>query len=356
MMSVDSGNRRNRRAHPFDQLQVLTDRVPAFHRGEYPVRPRLHRQMQRWLHLGLGRHRLDDRVAHVRGMRRGEANSLHAVERRDQAQQAAEIDVAGAIGVDRLPEQHDFPYPALGKSADVGHNRLGRHAALASAHIRHHAKRAKAVASTHRGNVGAHAALVRGRDIGIGFVAVQAHVDFDRLPRRIEAGAAEQFGQPAVAVGPGDEVEPRRLLDQRGAVVLRHASEQPQAQFGTGVLEARKLAQAPQHPFLGMLANRAGVEQDDVGVFGTAGGGISGAAQYPAHQLGVGDIHLAAVRLDKDPRRPGLVLCGLAHRSHAVYQGRRISGPRQSCQPSGTSNSQRRGRGVEAVLWSSNQR
>ena len=273
-------------------------------------------------------------------MRRGEADSLHAVDRRDQAQQAAKIDVAEAIGVDRLPEQHDFPCTALGESADVGQNRLGRHAALASAHVWHHAKRAKAVASAHRGDVCAHAALVRGRDIGVGLAAVQAHVDLGHLPRRIEAGAAEQFGQPSVAVRPGDEVEPRRLLDQRGAVVLRHASEQPQPQFGTGVLEPRKVAQAPQHPFLGMLANRAGVEQDDVGVFGTAGGGVAGAAQHPADQLGVGDIHLAAVRLDKDPRRRGLVLCGLAHRSHAVYQGRRISGLHQSCQaPAGRTHS-----------------
>ncbi len=72
------------------------------------------------------------------------------------------------------------------------------------------------------------------------------------------------------------------------------------------MFEPRQVAQAPQHALLRMLANRAGVEQDNVGVLGTGGGGVTGAAQQPADQLGVGDIHLAAVGLDKDARRRSL--------------------------------------------------
>ncbi len=249
-------------------------------------------------------------------MGRGEADSLHSVDRRDQMQETSEIDVAEAIGVDCLPQQHDFPHAARGESADVGQNSLGRHTALASSHVRDHAKRAETVASAHRGDERAHPTLVRGRDIGVGLTAVQAHVD-----RRVEAGAAEQFRQAAVAVGPGDEVQPRRFLDQRGTVVLRHASQQSQPQLGTGMLEPCQVVQAPQHALLGMLANRTGVEQDDVGVLGTGGGGVAGAAQHPADQLGVGDIHLATVGFDKDARRRSLVLCEFVHHGNSRYQG-----------------------------------
>src|SRR5882724_9418988 len=99
--------------------------------------------MQRGLHLRLGRHRFDNRIGHVRWMRRGEADSLESVDRRDQTQQAAEVGLAEAISVDCLPEQHDFPCAARSELTDVGQDSLGRRAALASAYVWHHAKRAK---------------------------------------------------------------------------------------------------------------------------------------------------------------------------------------------------------------------
>src|ERR1700682_3266130 len=121
--------------------------------------------MEPWLHLRLGRHRLNNRIAHVARMGRGEAYSLDAVDRRDQVQEAAKVGVAQAIGINGLAEQHDLSNAACGKSAYLVQKRLGWHAALASAHIRHHAKRTEAVASAHRGNERTHPVRVLWRDI-----------------------------------------------------------------------------------------------------------------------------------------------------------------------------------------------
>jgi hypothetical protein len=58
------------------------------------------------------------------------------------------------------------------------------------------------------------------------------------------------------------------------------------------------------------------------------GRGVAGAAQHSANQLGVGDVHLAAVRLDKNARPRSVVLYGLVHpiisyssARHSGYQG-----------------------------------
>ena len=141
-----------------------------------------------------------------------------------------------------------------------------------------------------------------GADVGVGLGAIQPHVD-----RRIEARAREQLRQSAIAVGSGDQVEVRRLLGNRGAIMLRHASEEPELEAGPRALEARQSAQAPEHALLGVFANRAGVEQDHVGVFGTLGAAVPGAAHDRADRLRVGDIHLASVGLEIDLRLPRLL-------------------------------------------------
>ena len=173
----------------------------------------------------------------------------------------------------------------------------GRNRALAAAHVRHHAERAELVASAHRGHVGAHAAAVVGRDIGVSLGAIEPHIDGG-----VEAGAANHLGQAAVTVGPRDHVEERGLLHDRDAIVLRHASEQPDLHLRPRILEPRKLPQPMQHLLFGMLANRAGVEQDDVRIFDAVRSDVTRAAQNGADRLRIGDIHLASVGLEINPR------------------------------------------------------
>ncbi len=68
------------------------------------------------------------------------------------------------------------------------------------------------------------------------------------------------------------------------------------------MLKPRQVGKPAQGAFLGMLADRAGVEQDDVGVLGPRGAGVTGPAQDSGDQFGVRDIHLAAIGLKVDRR------------------------------------------------------
>ncbi len=125
------------------------------------------------------------------------------------SQQPSEIGVPVAIGVDRLPEQHDLPDAVCSEVRRIPGYRVGRDAALASAHVRHDAEGAEAIASAHHGYVGARTAAVIGVEAGVGLAAVQAHVN-----DRVEARPPEELGQPPIAVRSRDQVQVRRLFDQ----------------------------------------------------------------------------------------------------------------------------------------------
>jgi hypothetical protein len=117
--------------------------------------------------------------------------------------------------------------------------------------------------------------------------------------------AAEQVGQSPIGIWARDQIEPRRPRHQRRSIMLRHASEQPELQMRPGNFEPCEIAQPADHAVLGMLANRAGIDQDNIGVLGTRREGIASLAQDGADRLRIGDIHLAAVGFEINPRRPG---------------------------------------------------
>src|SRR5512141_1707252 len=61
---------------------------------------------------------------------------------------------------------------------------------------------------------------------------------------------------------------------------------------------ALHLAKTADHPLLGVIANRARVDKDDVSFLRYVNSIVSGRCQLAEHELGVADIHLAAVGLD----------------------------------------------------------
>ena len=62
---------------------------------------------------------------------------------------------------------------------------------------------------------------------------------------------------------------------------------------------------AREHPLLGLLAHRAGVDAGSTSaVAGSSRARVAAAIEQAQHQLAVGDVHLAAVGLEVDlPRR-----------------------------------------------------
>ena len=53
-----------------------------------------------------------------------------------------------------------------------------------------------------------------------------------------------------------------------------------------------------EHALLGLLAHGAGVDQDEIGAGRIVGARVPAAIEQPQHQVGVRDIHLAAVGFD----------------------------------------------------------
>ncbi len=315
----------NRRAHSANQLEIFRNRVAAFHRAQDSVGSRLQRQMHMRLDLRLCRHRLDNRLAHVARMRRGEANPLDPVDRRNHPEQRAEVGFSESICVDGLSEQHHLFDAARGQLANLAHQVGRRNRALAPAHVRHDAERTELVASAHRRHVRAHAAAVVGGDIGIRLRAIESDIDGS-----VESRARDHLGQAAVAVWPRHDVEERRLLHNRDAIMLRHTSEQPKLDLRPRLLKARELPQPVQHLLFGVLANRAGVEQHDVRIVDTVGRDVTGAAQDCAHRLRIGDIHLTAVGLQVNPRMRRILVTRsfirrekiLGHGATSIQRGR----------------------------------
>ena len=67
-----------------------------------------------------------------------------------------------------------------------------------------------------------------------------------------------------------------------------------------GTLVALQLAHAADDPLLGVVAHRAGVDQHHVGLGRIVRAHVALAPEDAEHELGVGDVHLAAVGFDVD--------------------------------------------------------
>src|SRR4029077_20571387 len=104
----------------------------------------------------------------------GETNPLDSRDAGDKFEQRAEVGRVEPIGINGLAEQDDLFHAARRESRDLAQNRVGWHAALASADVGYDAESAEAIAPAHRGNVGADAGGVIGRYIRVGLAAIEA--------------------------------------------------------------------------------------------------------------------------------------------------------------------------------------
>ncbi len=130
------------------------------------------------------------------------------------------------------------------------------------------------------------------RDVFVVFPPLERDVG----PALPVAGARDQLGQAAVAVWSDDEIDLRHTLEQFGAETLRHASHD--AQHITGALVAFQLPHASENTLLRMIAHRTGIHEQHVRLGGVFRAHVALTAQDTEHQLGIRDIHLAAVGLD----------------------------------------------------------
>ena len=99
-------------------------------------------------------------------------------------------------------------------------------------------------------------------------------------------------------MGPEDDIDPRRLVEDRVLVHLREAAADGDLHALALVLAGLQVAERAIELPGRVVADRAGVDDDDVGLFAELGSDIAGTLERPGESLGVVDVHLTAERPD----------------------------------------------------------
>ena len=193
------------------------------------------------------------------------------------------------VGVDVLPQQRHLAHA-------IGRHRLGL--------LHELCKRAADLAPT------------RGGHDAVGARAVAAHADLQpslersrpqcrqvagealelEVPLRRERIADQELGQPMDLAGTKCDVDEREALEDLVLQRLRPAAANPDHPLGPFPLQAPRFTEMGDEAAVGRLADRARVEQDEVGVAAPRGLGVAERAKHALHPLGVVLVHLAAER------------------------------------------------------------
>ncbi len=150
-----------------------------------------------------------------------------------------------------------------------------------------------------------------------------------RGPRRAGRRAAARRSSPGArseVVGPEDHVDVGARSSDALAIHLGEAAADGDLQARAALAQRLQVAQVPVEAVVGVLADAAGVEDDDVGVLERVRWDEPVAHEQPRDPLGVVLVHLAAVGPDgKGPRR-------------GLHAGESTSGPaRRPSAPTGAS-------------------
>ena len=243
-------------------------------------------------------HRGDDVVGEVARVRAGEPDPLQPVDRAARAQQLAErepVAERAAVGVDVLAEQGDLDDAGLHERADLGEHVAGPPVGLDAAQARDDAERAAVVAADTDRHPGAERRVAPRRQVGR--ERLQRLDDLD-LGLLVVPGPREQHRQRGEIVGAEHDVDPRRLLDDPAAVLLREAAAHRDLHVRVGGLGRGEVTQVAVEPVVGVLAHRAGVEHDEVGRPAGLGPHVAGLFEQPGQPFGVVHVHLAPVGAD----------------------------------------------------------
>jgi len=211
----------------------------------------------------------------------------------------AAIEALAMISVDVLPDQRDLAHAGVGEALRFGDDLGDRPRRLGAACVWHHAEGAKLVAAflhCHERRYAASARRVSARR--------SEHIElvFDRelgVDRALTAlGPCEQRGQPMIALRSHDEIDRWRAADDLFAFGLGHAACHRNGD--TAPLARRCLLDQPHATqlridLLGrLLADMAGVEDDEVGILGSCGLGEAFGRERVRHTMRIVDVHLAA--------------------------------------------------------------
>ncbi len=295
-----------------EHLAIERGGVLPLHALEHLVAARLHRHVQIAANLGQIAHGLEQVVGHVLREVGDELDPLNAGRVVDFGQQVRQPHAPAVaqlvlVAVDGLAQQRDLLAPLGGKLANLGGEVLRVPALLRPAHARYDAISTELIAADVDADIGLER-IGPHRRVAQRIVALEAALDLMAALGAIEAErnlqlagvayGADQLRQARELAGAADDVDVRGPAADQLLVFLRHAAEHAYNLRRMLPLVLPQPAERAVDLVLGVLANAAGVEKDDVGAFGLVRQLISLAAQTAHHQLAVEHVHLAADGFD----------------------------------------------------------
>ncbi len=200
------------------------------------------------------------------------------------------------VAIDVLPEQGDFFHAFLGEGGDFHQHVDQRTADFLATGIGHHAEGAVLAAAFHHRNEGAGAVDARfGQAVELLDLG-EADVHLSCLGG---ACGVDHLRQTVQGLRAEDHVDIGRAVADRRAFLAGHAAADTNYQVRVGQLQLTPAAELGEHLVLRLLADRAGIEQDHVGVFGLFRD-LQGLmlAQQVDHARAVVLVHLATVGFD----------------------------------------------------------
>jgi hypothetical protein len=154
-------------------------------------------------------------------------------------------------------------------------------------------------------------------------------------------------------VGAEHHVDPGRSLHDRVAVLLGQAAADGDLHAGMAVLDGPQVAEVSVQAVVGVLPDRARVEDDDVGRVALVGAGVAGVLEEPGEPFGVVHVHLAPVRANLIGTGGGVECRGRVHLNKKGYA--RPAPGRDGCsrepRPSGLTTDHRGARNVIGSVY-----
>ena len=276
-------------------VQIPLHGVFPVHQLQHPVAATLHRKVDTTADVRMPCHHLQQPVAEVLGVRRGEAHPQLRVYRRHHIHQFGETHVLPRVAVHVLSQQRHLAVALPEERAGLANDGLGVAAALAAAGVGHHAVGAIVLATAHNADIGRDAVARQAHrlDVVVGLGGAQLHLGSLLATTHL----LQHLRQPTVGVGAAHETHIVLLGHQAALQTLGHAAQHAHAQARTAALQGPQLAHTVAHTLLGVVADGAGIDQDEVGLASLGGHAIARLLQDGSYHLAVGEVHLASVSL-----------------------------------------------------------
>ena len=274
-----------------DAVHVALAVVGALHGLQDAAGARLQRQVDVLAEARQLRVRADHVLAHVLGVRAGVADPVDALDVVHHRQQLGERGLlphgqVAPVGVHVLAEERDLAHAVVGLALDLLDQLACRPRHLAPARGGNDAVGADAVAA-HRD---LHPALE-------GALAVGGQVAGEALELEValggEAVAGEELGELVHLAGPEGHVHERELLEHLLLHRLRPAPAHADRARRVLALQPVGLTEVTRQPAVGLLADRAGVEEDEIGVIARRSLVVSERLEHALHALRIVLVHLA---------------------------------------------------------------